>query len=170
VKKVDEAQAISRADLIASHKDLASHHEKMAKQASKWAKKDPKWAGVAAGHARRAKIFGKLAEDAAAGPDPGPISEAKRGRKPAAPTDDSDTDQHILHQLKKASVLRGQHTVSFKNGDRYRVPPDEAQKALVGLSSRRTPDEKEHFISRLWKSKDSFGSAVAEERLKPKNT
>ena len=89
------------------------------------------------------------------------VNEARRGRPAKNPTANQDTEarHNIVHQLRKAVSLRGQHKVEFKDGKQHKISAAHASQALNKYNNLRTSTEKHHYQNELHKSHDSFHTA-----------
>jgi len=73
---------------------------------------------------------------------------------------DTEGDDHIINQLRKASNLRD-HSITFKNKEKAHVPSHHAKKALEIYSGLKTSQEKSHMASRMHSSHGAFKDALS---------
>jgi hypothetical protein len=85
---------------------------------------------------------------------------------------ESDSDDHIINQLRKAKDL-GSHTVTFKDKSKHPIDRDLATKALTHYGNLRTSIDKEHATHRMWHSHQGLHDVLAGKpapKPKPKIT
>jgi hypothetical protein len=73
---------------------------------------------------------------------------------------ESDSDDHIINQLRKSTNLRD-HQVTFKDKSKHHVPAHIAKTALYKYSGLRTSQEKDALSKAFHASHESFKNALA---------
>ena len=73
---------------------------------------------------------------------------------------ESGAKKHIIHQLRKVISMRGEHHVEFKDGNKVKLTPAIAHKALEMHDNMKRPSDKEEFTHHISHSLEHMKSGL----------